>query len=554
MVTLHGYILRELLKTLGLSVTALTVLFTMGGGLYNVIRFEGVSAGDVLQFLPLLIPIVITLTLPLAALFSATMVYGRLAADNELVACRAAGINIHRLFLSAILLSIFVAAFTLLFGNFVIPGFVQRISNSARNNLRDMVAQHLQHEGFIHHREKNGGRRYTLTAERVQGVTDAALREKGFETGPGLQYLLISEPTFLHIGADGDLVQFASAQYGLCLFDTRPTPVKLTVFISEGRDFEVSKRAFYVGEQAIGPLSVPVPSPFSLSTADLRSLLLWRSHPWEAPRLRDQIKDFLVGLAEQRFVDYCTERLSAGEAVSLFDESGREYRITCDSVRPDKRGLTLTHGRVAVFSPARAPTTTYEAARVELRTRPWPSQILVEINLLRTADQDVLERDARAGRNEPPRRKPTTNLDGAIVPAEIMHEVEQYPAAAVLDPNVPLPTGEELGYKRVSLQKAGFELQRKIAAAIHFRLGYTGSILVTILMGAALGVIFRGSRALAAFGLATIPMFSVMILMMLGRKLTEDALTAPIGPLVIWGGLLAVLVADVVIMRVGVRR
>ena len=90
MVTLHGYILRELLKTLGLTLAALTVLFTMGGGLYNVIRYEGVSAADVLSFIPLLLPIVLTLTLPIAALFAATMVYGRLAADNELVACRAA--------------------------------------------------------------------------------------------------------------------------------------------------------------------------------------------------------------------------------------------------------------------------------------------------------------------------------------------------------------------------------------------------------------------------------------------------------------------------------
>jgi len=48
--------------------------------------------------------------MPIAALFATTMVYGRLAADNELQACRAAGINIHCLFLSTVLLSVFVAA------------------------------------------------------------------------------------------------------------------------------------------------------------------------------------------------------------------------------------------------------------------------------------------------------------------------------------------------------------------------------------------------------------------------------------------------------------
>src|SRR5512134_685521 len=148
MVTLHSYILRELLITFGLTLAALTALFTMGGGLFNVVRYEGVSAGDVVGFVPLMVPIVVTLTMPVAALFAATMVYGRLAADNELVACRAAGINIHRLFLAVVLLSVFVAAFTLLSGSFLIPGFAQQIEGFARRNLRDLVAQKLQHEGF----------------------------------------------------------------------------------------------------------------------------------------------------------------------------------------------------------------------------------------------------------------------------------------------------------------------------------------------------------------------------------------------------------------------
>jgi hypothetical protein len=78
--------------------------------------------------------------------------------------------------------------------------------------------------------------------------------------------------------------------------------------------------------------------------------------------------------------------------------------------------------------------------------------------------------------------------------------------------------------------------------------------LLTVLMGAALGVIFRGARALSAFALAMIPFFSVLILMVLGKHLTQEETTVQIGPYVTWGGLLAVLVADAIIIRVGVRR
>ena len=105
MATLHGYILRELLKTFALALTALTVIFTMGGGLYNIVRYEGVTTADIARLLPLMLPSAITFLMPIAALFAATMVYGRLAADNELTASRASGNNNHRLFLSAGILS-----------------------------------------------------------------------------------------------------------------------------------------------------------------------------------------------------------------------------------------------------------------------------------------------------------------------------------------------------------------------------------------------------------------------------------------------------------------
>ena len=554
MVTLYSYILRELLKTMGLAALALTALFTMGGGLFNVIHFESVSAADVVGFLPLLIPVVLTMCLPIAALFAATMVYGRLAADNELTACRAAGISIHRLFLPAFLVSIFVAAFTLLFGNFVIPSFVQQIGQNVRANLRDMVYQHLQNEGFIHHRDKDRGAQYTLTADRVEGVTDEALREAGFETGTGLQYLLITNPTFLHIDAHGKLVRFTVARHGVVLFDTRNTPVEMTLDVGQARDFEIGRSAAFVGQQTIGPVAVPLPSPFKLSTADLRSLLAWYAAPWDAPRLCDQVQLFMLAFAEQRFFDFCAAQLTNGSELVLTDDAGHEYRLSGARVRNDGRSLKLDDARVAVQEPGQSLPTRYEAAELELKTTPLPREIVAHINLLQTADRDVLEYDPRGGHYTEPRRRPTLSLDGLQIPTAVATEMAGYTAATIVDPKVELPTGEWLADRRVGLTKECARMGRRVAATIHFRLGYTTCALVIVTMGAALGVIFRGNRALAAFALAMIPLFSVMILMVLGRQLSEDAHTTQIGPFVTWGGLAAVAVADIFLLRLGVRR
>lgn len=552
-VTLHSYVLRELLKTFGLALAALTVLFTMGGGLYNVVRFEGVSAGDVFGVVPLLLPIVITLTMPMAALFAATMVYGRLAADNELLACRAAGINVHRLFLSVGLLAVFVAAFTLLVGNFVVPGFVDQMQDFARRNLRDLVAQQLQHKGFFH-RGKSGEDRYTVTAEKAEGVAPAALRAKGFEVADGLHYLLLTSPTFLNADARGDLVRFMVARYVLCVFDTRVDPLAVTFHVRDGWDFEVGKSAAAIEQQQFGPASWSTPTPFRMSLVDLRLLWRWRHRPWEVPRFKDEVAKFLADLQKQRFAGWGAAELRAGRPLLLRDEYGLHYRIEGTVARATAENLELKAARVTVSAPDGQPRTMYEAERAELNSAVLPTIMLAEIKLLQTPTHDVLEYDYRTGIIGGPRRKPTLSLDQVLPPSSVVAEVARCDPATLLDPEVDLALDERLADRRLGLQKGAQRVQRKLTGTINFRLGCTLSVLVTLFMGAALGVMFRGARALAAFALALVPFFTVLILLMLGRQLTEDALLTRAGPLVTWGGLGLVLLADGVILRLGVRR
>ncbi len=553
MTTLHGYILRELLKTFGLTLATLTTLFTLGGGLFNVVSYEGISASDVASFIPMLIPMAVTITMPIAAVFAAAIVYGRLAADNEFTACRAAGINIHRLFLSGLLLSIFVALFTFIFGNFVAPNAATRIESFIRGNIRDLVSQTLQNKGFIH-RGKEGQDNYTLTAERVQGVSDAALTEKGFATAPGLDYLLIHNPTLLRTGDAGELIRFAVAQYGLCIFDARPAQIEVTLIIRNARDFQVGKRAATIHQQTIGPYRLPMMPLFRLSIADLRDLLRWRQAPWEVPKLQTELEAFRANLARQLLFTFCAARLDAGQGVTLHDQYERTFEITADSTERKDYSLNLGATRVEVRDSPGARPTIYTADRAELNMGAFGQSLLIEIKLLQTADQDVLEYNPRFGNPDEPRQKETVNLDGALVPEQVITQLDQITPAAILDPAATIEVPARFEEQRIGLQKSAGRWQRKIAATIHARLGYISSVLVTVLMGAALGVIFRGARMLAAVGFSLIPFFSVGILMMLGNHLTKDASTTMIGPLVIWGGLATLLWGNLLLMWLGVRR
>ncbi len=539
MVTLHSYVLRELLKTFLLAQTAVTVLFTAGGGLFNMVRYEGVSAGDVVESLHLLIPIVVTLTMPMAALFAATMVYGRLAADNELLACRAAGINIHRLFVSVLLLSVFVSSFTLLFGGFIIPGYMQQIDRLARSNIRDFAAQQLRHKGFIH-RGKSDEDRYTITAERVQGVSEEALREKNFEVDAGLQYLLVHNPTFLHVDRDGKLVRFTVADYVLCVFDTRTLPIRVTFHVRDGQDFEVGKRAVVIDQQQIGPIEVPIPSAGRLSMADLGSLFRWQRQPWGAPRIREDYRDYINDLTRQRYLARCAETLLESPPLVLEDEDyDRTYMVACDTLRwsGDNKRLILENADIRVDDVAEARPLTYDVERADLTPAALPSgRFLVELRLVSNTG-DTLR-----------------TLDLSQSPDQMVPEHRVPTPAEIRDPDVALALPESFEQRRIGLQKGTARMERKLAGTIHFRLGSTASALVILIMGAALGVIFRGARALAAFALAMVPFFCVTVVMALGQQLTHHEQTHYLGPFITWGGLGVVALTDLCIIWFGVRR
>lgn len=395
MVTLHGYVLRELLKTFALALVALTALFTMGGGLYNVLRYEGISTGDLFGFIPMLIPIVLTLTMPVAALFAATMVYGRLAADNELLACRAAGVNVHRLFLSALLLAVFVASFTLLFGDLIIPDFVRRLDHYARANLRDIAYQKLQVSGHV--RYESGGERFLLTARRAEIPTDAALEKQNLLTEDGLGYLLVEAPAFLQMKGN-HLVRYASARYGLCQFDGRSTPVQVTIYVDNGRDFDFGGRIVRLERQQLGPISIPLKFERKASMVDLATLVRWRQRPWEVDKLRPEVEAFQLALTRERFLKDCQRRIAAGEVLTLQDERDQTYRISAAGASVDHKGLMLADARVVNLSSDNPDRPLYyEAPQVLLSLSPSVDgkRLLIELHLRTTADRPVIEHNPR---------------------------------------------------------------------------------------------------------------------------------------------------------------
>ncbi|MBK9121047.1 MAG: LptF/LptG family permease [Phycisphaerales bacterium] len=551
---LHGYFLRELLKTFGLTLTLLTLVLTLGGGLFTFVQFEGISAADVAGWAPQMVPLSVTLAMPIAALFAVTMTYGRFAADNELTACSAAGVNVHRLFTPVVVLALFVGAFELLFFNFVIPGLGREYEVMVRRNVGELVRQRLQTRGFVH-RGREGEDRVTITAERVQTVTDEALREKGFEVGSGLQYLLITQPTFLHIDRHGSLVQFIVARQVLCLFDSRSAALRCEFHVREGQNFELGKRMVEIREQRFR-YEEKLPPLVRLSWTDLPTLLRWRAHPWEEHRFSMEVERFLQRVLVQCFNAYASGEVQAGRDLVLTDNGGWSYTLRATELRWRDTQPVLVNTRVELRDADGRVRETYQAPLVEIRAGAQRGDdgphLAIALFLMSDARGRVVDqRPERGGTRE----REDLTFDLVQRPTALAATLAPLTAAEALRPGAGLPVESSgLELEQISLRRSAERMQRRIDATIHLRQSWALSALVMLPMGAALGVIFRGARMLAAIGLTLIPLFAICILLVLGRQLTESGSTHFVGPFITWGGLVLVLCADLLIMRLGVRR
>jgi lipopolysaccharide export LptBFGC system permease protein LptF len=166
--TLHRYILRELLKVFLLATLALTIMLSLGIILRPVQQY-GVGPRHVLHLMGYFLPIVLTFVLPIAALFAASLVYGRFAADNELDACRASGIGLSTLVYPGLALAMAVATANLVLSFHVMPVFFHRAEKSLKADAKQILFRNIQRKGYY---MLPPDERYMIYADSVDSQND----------------------------------------------------------------------------------------------------------------------------------------------------------------------------------------------------------------------------------------------------------------------------------------------------------------------------------------------------------------------------------------------
>jgi len=145
---LSRMILKELLKVFLLALCAITGLLLLAG-LVAEAQQQGLAPTQILQIIPLIIPSTLPYTLPATTLFATCVVYGRLAADSEILAIKACGVNILRVVSPALFLGLSLSLITAGLYYWLIPFTQHMLKATVVANVEDLLYGMLKKKGKI---------------------------------------------------------------------------------------------------------------------------------------------------------------------------------------------------------------------------------------------------------------------------------------------------------------------------------------------------------------------------------------------------------------------
>lgn len=555
--TLKSYLAKDLAKTTAQAAVAFTLVMTVFAVL-EPLRERGLSGQQALKLFGYSLPVMVSLTLPVAALFAATIVYGRFSQDNELMAARASGICTLSLLTPAVWLGAVVTLVTLALGLYIAPKLLWQSQYALKNDLRRIVYHQLK----THHYIKVGTRIFHA---------DRAFADSGLLVGVvGLQ------------GDDPDNATLLVASSAVLEFAERDDQ---TFLIFHPTDPAVLKQyggtVGMAAEQRIQRSELPDVFEDEPKLYDWNRL--WAT--WRDPKASSIVARGVRKIKR----DICVRRFHEDLAAAI-RARGRYARLR-EFVPPgaDVEASDLViRAAQAVLEDGGSPKVRLKGpvskrvASTASRPREAPPGVVIQQRLGMRVQREFHAREAvvhgvwdefrktalatiilsdvnvREGGEAPEagRHQDEYEIGPFAVSADIIAQAERLTVDDVYDNEAAFRNWPEVRGKIVGLRDYTVRrLLRKVRAEIHQRLGYGISCMLMVMLGAALGLLLRGGQILAAFVISAIPTSVVVVLLLMGRELIGNVGVPAIrGMVAIWGGVGALAAGTAYFYLVHMRR
>ncbi len=201
---LQRYVIFEVVRAFSLALltmTAIFVLFMVAAQARDI----GLSPQDVVELVPYVVPGTLPYTIPVSLLFAATVVYGRLAGDNEIIAIKTAGVSVMRILWPTFHLAIALSLALLVLSGTWIP---------RSNHLAKLVLFKDVEETFYKwlkkdHEFNNQGWPFLIKVRDVQDrvMIDATFKHRIAGSKDDFDMVIQAKKAVLHIDLEAKLVR-----------------------------------------------------------------------------------------------------------------------------------------------------------------------------------------------------------------------------------------------------------------------------------------------------------------------------------------------------------
>ncbi len=529
--TLSVFLSRELWKATGLSLVAFTLVMTVFA-IIEPMHKEGLAAGQLASLLGYTLPVMLSLTLPVAALFAATIVYGRFSQDNELTACRASGIATLRLLKPAMVLGGVVTVASLFLSNYVTPQMIALGERSVKANIVNIVRQRFRTQNYI---DYSG---YYVHADQVEQYADT-LQLRGVVAADARRR---ADQRFLT--ASTAVVSFSMDQGQIWATVTLVSPV---VSRSNTRD---------IVEQTSMPLPPMVmpegPIREEVSWYDWDELVATLGEPMRNIGISRELTKLKRRICHDRVADDIVREITAGRPYEQLTREGEVYSIRAAEAKKSGESVELfasEDGRRPVEVVVRregqvVSTVTSEEGTIEMS---WSA--------LEGTSQALIELRHRVVVSTPEaslgiQRRAEWDIGQLDLPEKVRQETDQISLEDIYTRADEFTSNARILADTTALSEVLVpRLLNRIRAEMHSRIAYSVSCFLMVTLGAALGLMFRGGQIISAFALSVIPAAVVIIMMLMGKQLVRaPAMPTICGLAAIWSGIVALIGADAAVL------
>lgn len=537
--TLFWHIFKELMKIFLLSLGVVTGILVFGGLLKPIMEY-GLSGTQVLNMLAYFTPAAQTYAIPVAALYATTVVYGRLSADNELTACRACGISYLSLMAPAFLVGAVLAGLTLFSVCYIVPTATLKVEKVIYSSLSDIVVKSIERE---HRIKLPSFVIYASKATKVPGNVDSPDDETVVLENPMFSFDQTQE---IVDDVSGKIVkikapmEFYSARRATVLIHRGDTGIEFSAKLEGGSMVPRNPAGAEVGaiEVAdIGPFPLESPIREKTQFMTIEQLREFYNNPLKHRDIRRAFQQTTEDEQSLVYLDKLQNNFRDFRELVFDSGNGEIWEIQFDK---GVKRLPVNNDRLMFLSSGTnreihfirrvggAVSGKDEARNLTIKVSADSKNRLLRLYF--TLD------DALLGTDEQRPHRPSFMRTFSIPMTPELSEIAKRDPKYYKNKDHPgHAAGSANGIARLRSKLP--TIHATINAEFHSRASFSISCFILVLIGSAMGMMFKTGNFLSAFALSVIPAFLCIVLMVTGQHIAEgNANNLRLGQAVIWSG------------------